>query len=402
MLNPDQVRRLRSSADAGQIPSTFDGYQIRTEPVTISPCVRRPDLIVEEPGVSGPFYGPQHIFGVPTDTSCLDGIGAWTIDYPTRHLFRTANARIIGNTAVLDGSGVLCSPDPVTSQAELTAALQQNDTNYQGFVLRKVGDGAVATFVAGRQPRRLRRNALFFHNLESANYGSFLIRQMPQFLVAESLFGAYDCYVVPDRTPWFSEACALFGLPDRPTFTVREVCGEIFDTVLIWDAADAEGFMPLDLRSKLCRAVLRNTPLTGPKKIFVSRSLSSISRPGYRNLLNEHFVEEVMSNAGYAIVHPESLKFQVQAELFAGADRIVGLSGSGMINSLFARPGAKLLDIESFTNNVRQHAKLYASGGLDYSFAFGTIIAGETEPLPFRNWTLAAETLDQAVAWLRQ
>lgn len=400
MLNPDQIGHLRGLRSAGQACAAFDDFQVRTEPVLIPPAAGGTEVLFQAPALSAPFFGPSRLFGTPVDASCLDGIGAWTVDFPARRLVRVEEGRIIGNTAVLDARGRLHDPDPVDTATAMANALQRNATNYQGFVLERQEGGGTATFVASHDPCRLGQDALFFHNLEAANYGSFLIRQLLQMQVPASLAAGIDCYIVPDRTPWFIEACELLGLPERPVYTVREICGHTFKSVTLWSEAEAEGFIPPELRQALLHAIAGPGRRAGPARLYVSRTLSSVSRPKYRQLLNERAVEAAVRQAGYAVVHPETLRLKAQAELFAAAERIIGPSGSGMVNCLFAKPGAQVLDLESFTNNVRQHAKLYASGSLAYAFAFGAVEPGETQPLPFQNWRLPLDTLDEALAWM--
>jgi len=218
--------------------------------------------------------------------------------------------------------------------------------------------------------------------------------------VPSDLSSAFDCYVVSDRTAWFAEVRALLGLPDLPVYSVREVVGQSFDSILLWTQGEAEGFIPYDLRVDLNRALVGRESLNGPKKIYVSRALSAISRPKYRRLLNENILEDNLRKLNYDVVYPETLSITAQARLFAGAEHIIGLSGSGMINCLFAQPKALVLDIESFTWNVRQHAKLYASGSLEFGFAFGIPVSESAQPVPFRNWSLPSNVMNEALNWM--
>ncbi len=265
MLNPDQIGRLRKMLEAGQPIEMFDGFHIRSEIVFVAPLGKEPDVLFETPALTARFYGPERLFGEPIDPSCLAGIGEWIAEYPTRRLARVSQARVLGNTAVSDASGGLYGPDFIDTPDCLARMLQANSTDYQGFVLRPHDGGAMATFLAARNPRRLPLNPLFFHNLESGNYGSFLIRQLLQMQIPPDLFAAFDCYLVPERTPWFSEAVALLGLPDLPTFNVREIAGQSLDSVLIWSNADTEGFIPSEIRGGLIQALIGRDCLDGPQ-----------------------------------------------------------------------------------------------------------------------------------------
>jgi len=176
MLNPEQVGRLRLLLAAGHDVRTCDDYQLRTEDVSRRQVDTKPDIIYETPYTNGRFYGPERTFGTPIDAACLDGIGDWTVDFPSRQLQRILNAKIIGNTAVLGMSGALYSPDFVDSAESVTQALLYNASDHQGFILRWSDEDGSVTFVSDPQPSKIRLNALFFHNIEPGNYGSFLIQ----------------------------------------------------------------------------------------------------------------------------------------------------------------------------------------------------------------------------------
>ena len=400
MLNPEQIGRLRQMLSAGEQPEIFDGYHLASEPVSVIQEQAASDVLFKTLPTSGDFYKPERVFGTPINSSCLDGIGAWMVDCPARQIVRIPDAKILGNTAVINAAGTLYSPECVSTRDCLVHALGVNATDHQGFVLQFREHAAVATFVSAERVHKLPINALFLHNLEPGNYGSFLLRQLLQMQVPAELFSAYDCYVVPERTPWFAEACALLRLPDRPVYTVREVSGQIFNSILLWSHGDTEGFIASELREGVICALIGHEQSDGPKNIFVSRALSSVWRPDYRRLLNENLFEEAVQRYGYTIVHPETLRLATQIKIFSGAKKIIGLSGSGMINCMFAKQDTRILDVESFTTNVRQHAKLYASGKTSYGFAFGTLGPENSQPVSFRNWYLPLDVMGEALEWM--
>jgi capsular polysaccharide biosynthesis protein len=98
-------------------------------------------------------------------------------------------------------------------------------------------------------------------------------------------------------------------------------------------------------------------------------------------------------------VQPETLGLLEQAIRFAQAPFVFGPSGSGMLNATFSRPGTRVLDLESFTNNVRQHAKVYASADCSFSFLFGDVVSDEGA-LPIRPWKVDMDLLCESLDWL--
>lgn len=79
----------------------------------------------------------------------------------------------------------------------------------------------------------------------------------------------------------------------------------------------------------------------GPRRLYLSRG-----RIWWTNrLLNEPAVEEALQAMGFAVVHPETLRFPEQLRLFRAADMIVAEYGSVLHNALFARPGTRIVAI---------------------------------------------------------
>ncbi len=405
MLYHDLANRLRTRVAAGEMPSSFEGYFVRTVACRMETAADEA-ILWQMPGNPEPFHGPEKIFGEPADRTCLAGIGPFDLATGPTTLLRLEGAEIIGNNAVLC-DGALYSPAPAANGDVLKRLRWEN--NYQGFVLTEREGTHFCTYACREAPRALSHHAVFFHNLERGNYGSFLLRQLPQMLLfraaaAAAGLPAFDCYVVPERTPWFREALALVGLPERPVLSLEDVSGDRFVSVMLFGNCEAEGFLPAVATAELprlierCGANPRGRPGTD---IYVSRRLLDIRRPNYRRLRNYDDVETLFAAAGFEIVTPEALSFAEQVRVFAAAGRIAGPSGSGMLNAVFAPADARVLDMESFSNNVRQHAKLYSSTRKPYAFAFGDVDAAGDRPLLTRNWTMPLPAAKEALAWLK-
>ena len=65
-----------------------------------------------------------------------------------------------------------------------------------------------------------------------------------------------------------------------------------------------------------------------------------------RICLNEVELERALAARGFAIVRPERLSPAQQIALASQARVIVGPTGAGMANALFAEPGALVVDIQ--------------------------------------------------------
>jgi capsular polysaccharide biosynthesis protein len=398
MLNPDQVRRWRAGvASNPELRRAFDGHHLGEVELDIprEPVARDGKRIA-----IGSFYPPAAIIGEPFDRACMDGIGTFPIHALPIASGTYRDARVVGASALLTAEGVLLAPGDVRHWGR-AQFVGHRSIGHQGFLVEDSGERVVLRFVARPTPRVLAMDALFLHNLEPGNFGSFMFRQLPQMLAARATERSFDCYITADRVPWFLEALALLGFPPRPVFTVREVTGEIFRSVTLYDGFDVEGFLRPETRRSLADLTGKLPPARGRarRKIYVSRLLSGLARPWYRAMQNEHEVEQRMQRRGFEIIHPETLSLKAQARVFSTASHVVGPSGSGMFNVMFAHETLRVVDIETFHVTVRQHAKLYASLGAEYAFLFAPMDSEDMRAPEHRKWTLPLDLLDQALDW---
>jgi hypothetical protein len=75
-------------------------------------------------------------------------------------------------------------------------------------------------------------------------------------------------------------------------------------------------------------------------RVFLSRAAFFDPR-----LANMAAIESVFAGFGFAVHYPENMTSAEQLTLFAGAEIIAGPSGSGLHNSIFARPGTTIIDV---------------------------------------------------------
>jgi len=348
------------------------------------------------------FYPPARIFGTPVDESCLAGITAARDFFlePLR-IERIELGRIIGFSAVLGPDNTLHSPEPLAI-GSIADALRKNRFNHEGFILDSGADGLRAHFAGRSCPRFVGMDALFLPTLEPGNYGSFIFRQLPLLLHLKRNPTPFDCYIVGDRTAWLLEALSILELPRRPIFSVRETSGDTFRSIQICLCAPGEAFLSRSTLSGIAALVRQAQaicePTTGAEAIYVSRVLSPISRPFYRPMLNELDIEETMKENGFQIVYPETLGLIDQISVFSNAKRIIGPSGSGMLNAVFSSAGTKVVDIETFHVTVRQHANLYSPSEKEYAFLFEQPDRTDQRPLFQRRWRLGEHLLREALA----
>lgn len=99
-------------------------------------------------------------------------------------------------------------------------------------------------------------------------------------------------------------------------------------------------------------------PPTGNRKLFVSRRNTMVedflpdavnfSHKNDRRIDNAENLEKIFSDLGFEIVYAESLgTFEDQIRFFADARVVAGVTGSGLTNALFMRPGGVLIEIST-------------------------------------------------------
>ena len=106
-----------------------------------------------------------------------------------------------------------------------------------------------------------------------------------------------------------------------------------------------------------------------------------------RVLVNEAELAAALSGLGFEVLEPEALSPAEQVAAFASADAVVGPSGSALFNTVFCRPGTKVLDIESEPDWIYAHTGLFASCKLRYGLFVGRVDAADLRPV-HRRWTV--------------
>ena len=93
----------------------------------------------------------------------------------------------------------------------------------------------------------------------------------------------------------------------------------------------------------------------------------------YRQLLNSTEIENFLVKDGFEILFPENLSFASQVEVFSQAKIIVGQSGAGMTNFIFAPIGCKVIMMagdDPYTNLHGFHM-LAKEVGIELKFLLG-------------------------------
>lgn len=91
-----------------------------------------------------------------------------------------------------------------------------------------------------------------------------------------------------------------------------------------------------------CRLKLCASSTLATKDLYLSRHDRS-----RRRLANEEQVEQAVKDLGFEIIHPERLSASERVGLLSQARRVVGAVGSGIVDMVFAPPGAHIISLSS-------------------------------------------------------
>ncbi len=92
------------------------------------------------------------------------------------------------------------------------------------------------------------------------------------------------------------------------------------------------------------RVAAGDAPLIdGAERIYVARRANTSGRV----LTNKHQLETMLDQLGFTRLYPEDFGIEDQMRIFASAKCIIGEAGSGLHNTIFARPDAEVFVIQS-------------------------------------------------------
>jgi hypothetical protein len=124
-----------------------------------------------------------------------------------------------------------------------------------------------------------------------------------------------------------------------------------------------------------------------PKRIYVDRSNDK-----KRRCLNEPELTKRLQAIGFQVVRPAELSYDEQVLMFANADVIVGCMGAGLVNVVFARRGAVIIELKPPQHQKTALWKTYATlaGANHHALEFGdiAIVEHDTWAIPDVNATV--------------
>lgn len=293
-----------------------------------------------------------------------------------KRLCSLSNVALIGCNMVKDiNTGEFIHLSGIKSEDYL---INNYPINYSGYQL-SFHDDTRNIYYKNGNGLKIKGTGLIIHGYEADNYGSFIFRCLPQLLLAKELDLDFDYFIIPKRTLWAMQAIALLNFGIKPILAHDEVQGIQLDECKFIQTFDNQGFFSsFDTKRiiSFCESIWqKENSHDSYKKIYVSRRWTPSRTIFTRNLTSEAAIMEHLEPLGFKEVHSQLLSLKDQINVFMRAELIIGTSGSGLLNSMFALPKSKVLEMESTLSCTTQHANIYSSTAKSFS-----LLLGEQDP----------------------
>ncbi len=178
-----------------------------------------------------------------------------------------------------------------------------------------------------------------------SNYSHWCQQMLPRLdLVDRAGFKRNDfaAIVVNRGAPFIEESLRLLGIPlERCIATAPDMhlSGNPLVVPSVPRSGNPSPWIPAFLRKSFWPTV-EISKVDSPKRLYISRA-----RARSRKIQNEEELKPLLKEYGFSFFHLEDFPLMQQIQLFANAEVICGVHGSGLTNVFFSRPGSKLIEI---------------------------------------------------------
>lgn len=353
-------------------------------------------VCIEQPDVVRTFlrYAPEFIDD-PDATGLFSSLAAAVYTSPPNFIASASDAKIVGYRAVLWSDRFYVDQSHASMTDSFLAKIakplpfENEDTR-----LRPAGDADLFTLEDNRQPHlTLNEVAVNLTSMEPSNYGSFLFRVLPKVEALRDLDLLDLPFVAYAVNESYLRLLELAGLSRDKI--VRHDTHIITSVARLITPSQRNPGAFLDYKSReICQRIVRavNPVPTERGKLYISRAGHAKRGGSTRVMVNEDALIERLASLGFEIFSPEENSADEQVVAFSSASMVVGPSGGGMFNTVFCRPGTKVIDIESEEDWIYAHTGLFASSSLRYGIFVGKVDIADPAPV-HRRWSVNIDAL---------
>jgi capsular polysaccharide biosynthesis protein len=204
-------------------------------------------------------------------------------------------------------------------------------------------------------------------------YFHWLFQLLPRFeLIKRSgiELGSIDYFLVnSSRLPFQQESLRALGIASHKILESSKVPHLRASTLLVPSVPLSGGCYAPWMREFLRSTFLPN--IDGERKTCTRRLYISRGSAGYRRVLNEADVVDLLEQFGFEDTKFESMSLREQAAAMASSEVVVAPHGGGLSNLIFCRPATKVIEIFSPELVAGYFWKISAQLGLDYYYLLG-------------------------------
>ena len=228
-----------------------------------------------------------------------------------------------------------------------------------------------------------------------ANYYHWLIDFLPRVLFArkEGQIGQRKLLVNSDLQPYQLESLQLLGIPESQLLYVGPDEAVQLRSVLVPNLLSATTVCHPLVRQMLLEAYPPTNAHARASRIYLSRQDAAT-----RRLVNEDAAKSLLARHGFASHSLASRSFQAQVDLFSHAEAAVAVHGAGMANTIFCRPGTRVVEIFSPLHKVSSMRMLAHIAGLKHAFVPSEVAVPSSDGNPLRGqWSADLQALAAAL-----
>ncbi|MBF9222146.1 glycosyltransferase family 61 protein [Hymenobacter ruricola] len=175
----------------------------------------------------------------------------------------------------------------------------------------------------------------------AGNYYHWMVDTLPRLLLLQRSQPGCPLLLPAPVPAYVRQTAALFGferLVPLPPETVAEV-----PELAMPDYPAPSGFQDAALTLAVRNRVLESfgiSAFSGQRRVFASRS-----RQRLRRLLNEYAIEPLLRQYGFEMLCLEEFSLEQQVCIMAETTALVGVHGANLVNMLFMRPNATVVEL---------------------------------------------------------
>ncbi|WP_311170891.1 glycosyltransferase family 61 protein [Halobellus ordinarius] len=385
-------RRVRS------VPSSIERHIYQTF-VTVDDArirsVARGQTVVQPAKPVTVRYDGEFAEEVPTAISAAEG----TYTPSNRFLCEFSDVDIVGSVPILRTDGANVVPEAVGTLEVVPEAVGAEA--WRRGTYRTLSPSDVRALLGQVEPADELETAFLLADRRGQIFAHWFDETLPKLRAYEAYCRTVDrdpTLIVPsDLADWQRDSLRLMGYPSDSWIERPEAPLHV-DSLIVPSHKYRSGHgahmpSPANLRWVGDR-ITSNIPdrqTDAPNRIYVSREDAR-----RRRVVNKSELLDTIAEFGFQSVELSALSFQEQVRLFAGAEKVIGPHGAGLIHLLWTQDPVSVVELLPETGPVAHYFLLAAELGISYDcLACETVADRSIAPRhrDIRVDTTAVETL---------